>query len=106
METELSAVNPKYMWDKAFHEHIHKVAQPAPKSPRPNTGRERRHRPRRPLLIDGLPPGNYWVTSLGMDAVAGDRHFLWDAPVTIQPGKTIQLELSNLNGIDIKAARP
>jgi len=107
METELGAVNPKYTWDKALQEHLHKVAQVSPEVAQTkylvvkgDTDLDGR------LVVNGLPPGTYWVTSLGMDATAGDRHFLWDAPVTIRAGQPAQLELSNLNGIDIKSARP
>jgi hypothetical protein len=43
---------------------------------------------------------------MGLDAVSGDRHLIWDVPVKVQAGQTARLELSNLNGVDLKAARP
>jgi hypothetical protein len=99
METELGAVNPKYKWDKALQEHNQKMAQLAPDlaqskymAAKGDTDLDGH------LVIKGLPPGNYWVTSLGLDAAAGDRRLLWDVPVTIQPGVTTSLTLSNLNG--------
>jgi hypothetical protein len=53
-------------------------------------------------LVSGLAPGNYWVSSLGMDAASGDRRLLWDVPVTVQAGQTTHLDLSNLNATDTR----
>jgi len=56
------------------------------------------------LLIKGLPPGNYWVSSLGLDAAAGDRRLIWDVPVIVHPGGPTQIVLSNLNGQNFSSA--
>jgi len=105
METELGAVNPKYKWDKAFEEHNQKVAQLAPDlaqskylAAKGDTDLDGH------LLIKGLPPGNYWVSSLGLDAAAGDRRLIWDVPVIVHPGGPTQIVLSNLNGQNFSSA--
>ena len=107
METELGAVNPKYQWDRALQEHNQKVAQLAPdlaqtkymvaKGDTDLDGH---------LLIKGLPPGNYWVSSLGLDAASGDRRLIWDVPATVQAGTSTQLILSNINGQNFNSTRP
>jgi hypothetical protein len=107
METELGAVNPKYKWDKALQEHNQKVAQLAPDlaqtkymAAKGDTDLDGH------LLIKGLPPGNYWVSSLGLDAASGDRRLIWDVPVTVQSGTPTQLILSNLNGQNFNSTHP
>jgi len=107
MEMELGSVNPKFMWDKALQEHNQKVGQLAPdlaqtkylvlKADTDLDGH---------LTVNGLPPGNYWVSSLGMYAVTGDRRFAWDVPVKIEAGQVARAELSNLNGKDLASAQP
>jgi hypothetical protein len=47
-----------------------------------------------------LPVGNYWVSTLNLDAGAGDARLRWDVPVAIQNGRSTRLELTNLNAID------
>jgi hypothetical protein len=49
----------------------------------------------------GLAPGNYWIGMLGMKAVSGDVRLRWDFPVTVRPGETTRVELTNVN-----AAKP
>ena len=107
MEIELGAVNPKYRWDKAQQEHNQKVAQLAPDlaqtkylAAKADTDLDGH------LTVNGLPPGNYWVSSLGMYAVTGDRRFAWDVPVRIEAGQVVRAELSNLNGKDLATTRP
>jgi hypothetical protein len=102
METELGGVNPKYKWDKALQEHNQKVAQLAPNlaeskymAAKGDTDLDGH------VAIKGLPPGNYWVSSLGVDATAGDRRLSWDVHVTVQPGAPTQIILSNLNGSNL-----
>jgi len=107
METELGAVNPKSKWDNAQLEHNQKLSQLAPVlaqskylAVKGDTDLDGR------LVFQGLPAGTYWVTSLGLDAVAGDRHILWDVPVSVQAGMTAHLELSNINGTGLNASHP
>lgn len=107
METELAGVNPKYKWDKALQEHNQKVAQLAPElaqtkylAAKGDTDLDGH------LVVHGLAPGNYWVSSLGLDAAAGDRRLLWDVPVTVQSGPPTQLILSNLNGQNLSSTHP
>jgi len=83
----LAPVNPKYKWDKALQEHNQKsgatrpdLAQTKYLAAKGDTDLDGH------LIIRGLPTGNYWVSSLGLDAAAGDRRLIWDVPVTVQPG--------------------
>jgi hypothetical protein len=45
----------------------------------------------------GIPPGKYWIGMFGVEAVSGDIHLHWDIPVTVRPGATASVALSNLN---------
>jgi hypothetical protein len=49
----------------------------------------------------GIAPGNYWIGMFGSEAISGDVHLHWDYHVTVRPGQTVQVMLSNLN-----AAKP
>ena len=49
----------------------------------------------------GIAPGNYWISMIGIQAIAGDVRLRWDLPVTVRPGETTRVALSNLN-----AAKP
>ena len=55
-------------------------------------------------VLRELPPGNYWISSLNLDASAGDARVRWDVPVTIQAGQSKRIELTNLNATDTLAA--
>jgi hypothetical protein len=47
--------------------------------------------------VSGLAPGDYWVSTLNLDANAGDTRLSWDVPVAIRAGQTTRIELTNLN---------
>lgn len=49
--------------------------------------------------IAGIPPGNYWLSTLDLHAQVGDVRPQWDVPVTILAGQTTQVALSNANTI-------
>jgi hypothetical protein len=107
METELTGVNPKYQWDRALSDHNRKVAQMAPDvaqqkylASKADTDLEGH------FSIPGLQPGQYWISSLGMDAVSGDRRLTWDVPTKVAPGQVTRLELNNVNGSDLNPVRP
>jgi hypothetical protein len=57
-------------------------------------------------LVSGLAPGNYWISSLNLDANAGDLRVHWDVPVKIEAGQTLRIELSNLNTTETRGANP
>jgi len=104
MELELGAVNPKLAWDKVQYDHKNRVAQRAPEIAqskflvgKADTDLEGR------AVINGLAPGNYWISSLGMDAAEGDRHLRWDVPTSIQASQTTRVNLTNFNAIDVNA---
>ncbi|MFZ0523053.1 MAG: hypothetical protein WAL95_18635 [Candidatus Acidiferrales bacterium] len=47
--------------------------------------------------IRGLRPGTYWLSTLDIDATAGDARERWDVAVTVRPGSPTFLTLSNIN---------
>jgi hypothetical protein len=48
----------------------------------------------------GLSPGQYWLSSLDLDASVGDVQLRWDTPVTVRAGETTRIELSNINAVE------
>lgn len=101
MELELSGVNPKLDWDRLQLDHKRRVTQLAPDTAQIKylAGKMETDLDGH-ALIAGLPPGNYWVSTLGMDASSGDRHLQWDVPVTVQAGQATHVDLTNLNAWD------
>ncbi|GAC1662331.1 MAG: hypothetical protein NVS9B4_15850 [Candidatus Acidiferrum sp.] len=104
MELELEAVSPQRKWATIENSHKKRVQQMAPQiaqtkylAAKVDTDLEGR------AATAGLAAGSYWASSLGMDADAGDARLRWDVPFTIHAGQTTQLELTNLNGIDVRA---
>jgi hypothetical protein len=47
----------------------------------------------------GVAPGNYWLSSLGIEAQVGDTREAWDTAVTVQSGASAQIILSNFNAV-------
>jgi hypothetical protein len=101
MELELTAINPQSKWARIGSEQRKVVQQMAPDIAQTkylvakvDTDLDGH------ATLDGLPPGNYWISSLNLDADAGDARLRWDVPVAVVPGRTTRIELSNLNAID------
>jgi hypothetical protein len=46
-----------------------------------------------------VPPGSYWVSSLEIEASAGDTRVRWDFPVRVAAGQAAAVQLTSLNGI-------
>ena len=47
----------------------------------------------------GVAPGDYWISMIGVPAISGDVRLGWNLPVTVRPGETTRVELSNRNAI-------
>ncbi|HMD41905.1 MAG TPA: hypothetical protein VKH45_02425 [Candidatus Acidoferrum sp.] len=101
VELELTGVSPKVKWDKLQVEHGRKISQLAPDTAQSKylAGKADTDLDGRAVIL-GLKPGNYWLSSLGVDAASGDRHMHWDVATKIEAGQTTHLTLSNLNGTD------
>ena len=107
IELEMDAVSPQRKWSQIQSEHKKRVLHLAPDvaqtkylAAKTDTDLEGRG------LISNLPAGNYWVSTLNLDAAAGDTQLRWDVPVTIQAGRTARIELTNLNARDPRGTTP
>ncbi|PWT86971.1 MAG: hypothetical protein C5B56_11525 [Proteobacteria bacterium] len=101
MEMELDAVNPQRRWAKIQGDHRRRVQQLAPDMAqtkylvaKADTDLDGR------ATVYGLPAGSYWISSLNLDANAGDIRLRWDVPIKVQAGQTARVELTNLNATD------
>jgi hypothetical protein len=107
IELELDGVNPQRKWSQIQGEHKKRVLHLAPEVAqrkylvaKVDTDLDGRG------SVGSLPSGSYWISTLNLDANAGDAHLLWNVPVTIQAGQTTQVELTNLNATEIASASP
>jgi len=101
MDLRLDAVNPGQRWaqqESGLRQKIHKralyLAQTRYLAAKIETDLDGRG------AFVGVPAGEYWLGTLETDAVAGDVHLRWDAPLTVRAGQTTRLELSNLNAVE------
>ncbi|MGD0957014.1 MAG: hypothetical protein ABR953_09300 [Candidatus Acidiferrales bacterium] len=57
-------------------------------------------------FLRGVPPGTYWLSTLDVAAEVGDARSQWDVPVTVRPGQTAYVTLSNANALPPSHATP
>jgi hypothetical protein len=57
-------------------------------------------------VLQNLPPGQYWISTLDVAAEVGDVHLKWDVPVTVLPGQTESVALSNANCVQAPPETP
>ncbi|MCU1239735.1 MAG: hypothetical protein JWO71_461 [Candidatus Acidoferrum typicum] len=107
IELELVGVNPQDKWSKIQAEHRRRVLRLAPEfaqtkylAAKADTDLDGR------ASVSGLAPGEYWLSTLNLNANAGDTTLGWDAPVAIHAGQTTRVELTNLNAVDRRASAP
>lgn len=50
-------------------------------------------------FLNSVAPGNYWLSTLDVAAGVGDVRSRWDVNVTVQPGQTAYVVLSNANAL-------
>jgi hypothetical protein len=105
VELELDGVNPQRKWALLQSNHKKRIQKLAPElaqtkylAAKLDTDLEGHG------FTRNLAPGKYWISSLNLDANAGDSRMRWDVPVTIEAGQTFRIELTNLNATDTLAA--
>ncbi|MGD1212020.1 MAG: hypothetical protein ABR973_11760 [Candidatus Acidiferrales bacterium] len=57
-------------------------------------------------FLRGVSPGTYWLSTLDVAAEVGDARSRWDVPVTVRPGQTAYVTLSNANALPPSHATP
>ena len=107
VELELDSVNPQRKWAAIQNDRRKRVLRVAPDmaqlkflAAKADTDLEGR------ASISGVVPGDYWISTLNLDADAGDMRVRWDVPMRIERGKTARIELSNLNSVDAHSSTP
>jgi hypothetical protein len=105
VELELDGVNPQRKWALIVSNQKRRVQKLAPElaqtkylAAKVETDLEGH------AFLRELAPGTYWISSLNLDANAGDARVRWDVPITIQAGQAFRIELTNLNAADTMAA--
>lgn len=107
VELELDGVNPQKKWAALLSERRKKVQRTAPDlaqikflAAKADTDLEGH------AEVSGLAPGDYWISSLNLEAEAGDMRVHWDVPIKIEAGQTTRVELSNLNSTEASGSNP
>ena len=105
MELELDGINPAKKWAEAQNNFKKRVRQQAPMqaqtkylAAKVDTNLEGW------ASLSRLPAGNYWLTTLDLQAGAGDSRLRWDVPITIEADRKTRIELTNLNATDADKA--
>jgi hypothetical protein len=100
MYVALEEKNPGHRWNKILadrkarvHRHALELAQVQYLAGQTDTDLEGHAR------IDRLSPGEYWLSTLDNEAIAGDARLRWDYPVHISAGRSTA-DLSNVNAVE------
>lgn len=98
MELEMDGINPARKWAEAQNSFRRRVKQQAPMQAQTKYLAAKADTNLEGLAsLSRLPAGNYWLSTLDLEAGAGDSRLKWDVPITIETGKTTRIELTNLN---------
>ena len=107
IELEMEGINPQRKWDALQAARNKRVLRAAPElaqlkflARRADTDLEGH------AAVSSLPAGDYWISTLNLEANAGDMHVRWDVPVKIEAGRTARVELTNLNTTEATGPNP
>jgi hypothetical protein len=56
--------------------------------------------------LRGIPPGNYWLSTLDVTAMVGEARPRWDLPIEVRAGQITRVALSNANVVPPVRATP
>jgi hypothetical protein len=100
LDLSLEEVNPGHKWDMLKAKHAAELTRETADLAR---GKYLVARAETDMqgqgALRGIPPGNYWLGTLNIEAVAGDARERWDVPVTVRAGQPSYLTLTNINAV-------
>lgn len=107
IEAYLDSVSPARRWNQISVAHRNRLLHRAPEiaQTRYLAGKADTDLDGRGALYN-VPAGTYWISTLDLDAAAGDVRLRWDVQLTVQARQTTQLELTNLNGTEKPQTAP
>lgn len=101
IEVSLMPIDPRPQWDRLLSQRLPVIRRRAA-----NLAETRYLVARTETNLDGhaallgIPPGDYWLSTLEIDATIGDIRLRWDTPVSVRPGEVTRVELSNSNAVE------
>jgi hypothetical protein len=107
IDLALEEVNPGHQWNtinsnsmSELHRHTIELAQSKYLVARTDTDLQGQG------SLRGIAPGTYWLSTLDIVAQTGDARQRWDVRITVPPGKTSYVTLSNINAVQPPHATP
>lgn len=98
METSFESIDPQHRWEqlqserqRRLQQRIMELAQGQYLEAKTDTDLNGRG------AFNGLAPGEYWISTLEAQAVAGDARLRWDAAAAVRAGESTRIALSNVN---------
>ncbi len=100
IDVSLEEVNPGHKWDMVKAKHAAELSLETADLAR---GKYLVARAETDMqgqgAVRGIPPGNYWLGTLNIEAVVGDARERWDVPVTVRAGQPSYVTLTNINAV-------
>jgi hypothetical protein len=100
LDLGLEEVNPGHKWDMVKAKNLAELARETADLAR---GKYLVARAETDMqgqgALRGIAPGNYWLGTLNIEAVAGDARERWDVPVTVRAGQPSYVTLTNINAV-------
>jgi len=100
IDLALEEIDPGHKWDalrssslSEMHRHALELAESKYLVARTDTDLQGQG------FLRGIAPGTYWLSTLDITADVGDARPRWDVRVTVAPGKTAYVALSNINSV-------
>jgi hypothetical protein len=107
IDLALEEVNPGHRWDtinansmSELHRHTIELAESKYLVARTDTDLQGQG------SLRGIAAGTYWLSTLDIVAQTGDARQRWDVRITVPPGKTSYVTLSNINAVQPPHATP
>jgi hypothetical protein len=100
LDLSLDQVNPGHKWDMLKAKHAAELARDTADLARGKYLVARGDTDTQgQCALRGIPPGNYWLGTLNIEAVVGDARERWDVPVTVRAGQPSYVNLTNINAV-------
>jgi hypothetical protein len=100
MEVELAAINPGPRWAAQEGERKKRIRDRALELTETAYTVAKAETNLKGLgSFPGVPPGDYWLSTVESEATVGDARLRWDVPVPVRAGRVTRVTLTNVNAV-------